>query len=209
MVWRTDRPGGERAHGPKQAMTGEKSPAVHKNVGGDPMTTVLTRARRLPGRFRSPDHKRCADPYRRRSWMQRHDAVLRKSGRLSALGQAGRGTRAIRSPDRAVRSSDTPDPPVAPTDCLTATYAGQESNCAPPVRLSTPSLATGFAWKAKCPDPLGWRNDWRDACGRRGCEQPGRLVLLFRVVPGPWVGSRWRLGLARVPRCATRISRPA
>jgi len=92
------------------------------------MTAVLTRARRLLGRFRSPDHKRRADPYRRRSWMQPHDAVLRKGGCLSALGQAGRGTRAIRSPDRAVRSSDTPDPPVTPTNCLTAIYAGQESN---------------------------------------------------------------------------------
>jgi hypothetical protein len=42
---------------------------------------------------------------------------------------------------------DTPDPPVAPTDCLTATYAGQEANLRRPVRLSTPSLAAGFAWQ--------------------------------------------------------------
>src|SRR4051794_8271209 len=87
----TDRPGGERAHGRKQSMTGEKSPAVQSNVRGDRMTAVLTRARRLLGRFRSPDHKRRADPYRRRSWMQRHDAVLRKSGACPHSGKQDGG----------------------------------------------------------------------------------------------------------------------
>jgi hypothetical protein len=47
------------------------------------------------------------------------------------------GTGAIRSPDWAARSSDTPDPPVLlQHDCLTATYASQAANGAPPVRLS-------------------------------------------------------------------------
>jgi hypothetical protein len=44
-----------------------------------------------------------------------------------------------------------PGPSWTPTDCLTATYASQEANGAQPVRLSTRSLAPGFAWHQRRP----------------------------------------------------------
>ena len=110
-------------------------------------------------------------------------------------GNAGRGTGAIRSPDWAVRSSDTPDPPVAPTDCLTATYTSQEANGAQPVRLSTRSLAPGFAWHQRRP---GFPADYRLPCNWRAGARGRPLLLSLLLCQEIDVGGVVRVGRGRL-----------
>jgi hypothetical protein len=67
--------------------------------------------------FRSHHHQHGDDPYGCRPWMRSHDAVLLKTGRLSALKRSKENwSGAVSNP---------PDPPVLVDDFLTATYASQ------------------------------------------------------------------------------------